>query len=183
MIPANRDPSELHPHVREMLQGILTEMAARGNEVFLVEGFRSFERQNELLAQTPPATTVPGGRSWHNYGLAIDLAFRGDSPFAASHPWSTLGEVGKAAGFDEWGGDWDEFPDRPHLEWHGNFDDIAPALAILLALVPRAAPGTGDPRSGPRRARCQPTGAQRRPTRRRSVRRCASRRRGCAARR
>lgn len=133
MAAANRDPSELHPHVRAMLQVILTEMAARGKEVFLVEGFRSFERQNELLAQIPPTTTVPGGRSWHNYGLAIDLAFKGTSPFAATNPWSMLGEVGKEAGFDEWGGDWEEFPDRPHLEWHGTFNDIAQPLAIRNA--------------------------------------------------
>ncbi len=99
-------------------------------EVRLTSGYRSAKEQNALYAQgrSEPGqvvTNAKAGQSYHNYGLAVDFVIihnnkadydlntdrnRNDIP-----DWQELGELGKALGF-EWGGDWNSFPDYPHLQ-------------------------------------------------------------------
>ncbi|MBQ6458768.1 MAG: M15 family metallopeptidase, partial [Exiguobacterium sp.] len=99
-------------------------------EVRLTSGYRSAKEQNAVYAQgrSEPGrvvTNAKAGQSYHNYGLAVDFVIihnnkadydlntdrnRNDIP-----DWQELGELGKALGF-EWGGDWNSFPDYPHLQ-------------------------------------------------------------------
>lgn len=99
-------------------------------EVRLTSGYRSAKEQNALYAQgrSEPGqvvTNAKAGQSYHNYGLAVDFVIihnnktdydlnsdrnRNDIP-----DWQELGELGKALGF-EWGGEWNSFPDYPHLQ-------------------------------------------------------------------
>ena len=99
-------------------------------EVRLTSGYRSAKEQNALYAQgrSEPGrvvTNAKAGQSYHNYGLAVDFVIihnnetdydlntdrnRNDIP-----DWQELGELGRALGF-EWGGDWNSFPDYPHLQ-------------------------------------------------------------------
>ena len=95
-------------------------MEALGHPVRIVEGYRSFKRQNELYAKgrTLPGvvvTNAKAGESFHNYGCAVDFVFVKEGYNASDVMWETLGQVGKTHGF-EWGGDWKKFPDRPHFE-------------------------------------------------------------------
>lgn len=75
----------------------------RERETFLVEGYRSQQRQEELYAQ---GRTTPGPRvtwtkfSWHTVGLAVDLAFIADDPWNLDHPWERLRATACACGFD-----------------------------------------------------------------------------------
>lgn len=114
--------SSLTPLVQRKAKMVIDEMKRRGHEVYIFEGYRSVTRQNELYAQgrTKPGaivTNAKGGESLHNYGVAVDIVFKvaSKSPWDNSHPWKLLGEVGKMYGF-EWGGDWKQFNDRPHLQ-------------------------------------------------------------------
>lgn len=90
--------------------------------------FRSFKDQNDLYAKgrTRPGKVVTqarGGESFHNYGVAADLAFYNDQgqitwPETGDYAklWTRYGERAKEQGLT-WGGDWRK-PDRPHIEYH-----------------------------------------------------------------
>lgn len=62
-------------------------------------------------------TNARGGQSFHNFGLAIDVVEMNSSgqPIWTNDRWNEIGEIGKSHGF-EWGGDWANFPDRPHFQ-------------------------------------------------------------------
>jgi peptidoglycan hydrolase-like protein with peptidoglycan-binding domain len=124
--------SRLSPAVRNMARETATQMQAEGYRPYIFEGYRSFERQDELYGGGRGVTKVRGGGSWHNYGLAVDIVFynsRGTGPSwdAPSASWQRLGAVGKAKGATEWGGDWGW--DMPHFEFHPNWPGSAYGLA------------------------------------------------------
>lgn len=69
---------------------------------------------------------VPGRArlSFHNYGIAADLAFYNDAgqitwPEQGDYAklWTRYGELAKQQGLT-WGGDWKRGTDRPHIEYH-----------------------------------------------------------------
>ncbi|MEM6269717.1 MAG: M15 family metallopeptidase [Bacteroidota bacterium] len=77
-------------------------------------GFRSFAEQDELKARG--ASTVGGGYSFHNYGMAVDVVEIKDGAALWTNPrWDTIASIGKNLGF-EWGGDWKSFVDKPHFQ-------------------------------------------------------------------
>ena len=90
--------------------------------------YRSFKDQNDLYAKgrTRPGNVVTqarGGESFHNYGLAADLAFYNEKgqitwPETGDYAklWTRYGEQAKKQGLT-WGGDW-KHQDRPHIEYH-----------------------------------------------------------------
>lgn len=117
---ANRDVVKLYPDIRTRLARVMTDMKDHFKPIFIVEGYRSFERQNYLYAQgrtfkdTKKVTNSMPGDSLHNYGLAIDVAFKDTNPFAETHPWEDLKRIVKAHGFTS-GADF-QFVDRPHIQ-------------------------------------------------------------------
>lgn len=96
--------------------------------------FRSFEEQNRLYAKgrTAPGKRVTGargGESWHNYGVAADIAFNNEAGNITwpengdyGRMWTRYGEIAKKQGL-RWGGDWTGLVDRPHIEYHPGFTD------------------------------------------------------------
>lgn len=127
--------SEMNPATVALTEKTCLALQEQGYFPYVVSGFRSFSEQNGIYEQGrskpgPKVTWVRGGGSWHNYGLAVDIAFWNDSGSAPTweehHPWSKLGEEGLKAGFTRWGGD---FGDRPHLEYHPNWGNGASSLA------------------------------------------------------
>ena len=129
----------LHPKVADALSQTITEAKARGMSVAMHMGLRTIEEQDALYAKgrtTPGSivTNAPGGLSWHNYGLAVDVVFKdakGNWTWADSCDWEGLGQVGKMFGF-EWGGDWTRFPDLPHFQMRGKIPSIREAKEILV---------------------------------------------------
>lgn len=106
---------------QEKIDLVLGDAKKAGLDVALFDGFRSFQRQDDLYAQgrTKPGkkvTKARGGQSWHNYGLAADLVFKRDGKWTWDGNWDVLGRIGKRHGL-LWGGDWKGFKDRPHFEW------------------------------------------------------------------
>jgi len=93
----DRDPGNLRPEAKEALACIQDAMP----DVWLVEGYRSPERQRWLYAsgRTRPGPIVTWTLdSHHARGWAFDLAFRGGSPWDARHPWERLREVAATCG-------------------------------------------------------------------------------------
>jgi hypothetical protein len=124
-----------HPKLITVIGVIIRTMEAMGYPVFVVEGLRTLERQQQLYAQgrSKPGrrvTNADGVRNPSNhqakdtgYGHAVDLAFV-DNPLTPetvetwdpTMPWSVFGEIATYHGC-EWGGNWSsKNTDRPHVQ-------------------------------------------------------------------
>jgi peptidoglycan L-alanyl-D-glutamate endopeptidase CwlK len=129
----------LHPKLRKEAIDIYEEILyaltgiARCRFTFT---FRTFAEQDALYAQgrTKPGkiiTNARGGQSYHNYGLAIDIALLvdrdGNGTFETASwdtktdfdgdrksDWQEIVAIFKRYGW-EWGGDW-KFFDAPHFQ-------------------------------------------------------------------
>jgi peptidoglycan LD-endopeptidase CwlK len=129
----------LHPKVADGVSSLINEAKARGMTVAMNMGLRTWEEQDALYAKGRTTfgsvvTNAPGGLSWHNYGLAVDVVFKdvnGNWTWDDSMDWEGLGMVGKMFGF-EWGGDWTKFPDLPHFQMRGKIPSIRQAKDILM---------------------------------------------------
>ena len=124
-------PKELHPAVEEHKNILLDRAAERDIDAVITEGFRSVSEQDELYEQGRVAegeivTRARGGESYHNYGLAVDFALRDDEGEIiwdtaydgngnGQADWIEVADIARSLGF-EWGGDWEDFPDYPHLQ-------------------------------------------------------------------
>lgn len=106
----------LHPDLQLKIRLIQEEMEDMGKPMYLFEGFRSWSRQDELYNKVPKVTNARGGQSYHQYGLAADMIF---TQYKWNPPseswWDDFGKVARKNGL-EWGGDWEGFRDRPHVE-------------------------------------------------------------------
>lgn len=107
---------------RLTVQGVAVPKVLQGRWVKLITS----EKKNSVV------TNAWGGKSYHNYGLAVDICLRhfGDS-FTISSPVKVSGVVydnlrkvyekcgllswAKKCGL-EWGGDWSDFPDYVHFQ-------------------------------------------------------------------
>ena len=126
----SRKLSDLDPVVEQMAWRLIAAAPlVLQRELFVVHTLRTYDEQQSLYEQgrTEPGkivTNARGGSSFHNFGLAMDLAFEQDG---TQHPtWSTagsdiddwrlLGAMGEAIGF-EWGGA-PSFPLRDFGHFH-----------------------------------------------------------------
>jgi peptidoglycan L-alanyl-D-glutamate endopeptidase CwlK len=120
----SRNIDELHPAVKRGAMELMARMRAKGYDVIVTSTYRDNEAQNALyeIGRTKPGSIVTnarGGESVHNYRLAFDIAknIKGqeysDTEFfkAAGAIWMEMG--------GEWGGEWNEFPDMPHMDYTG----------------------------------------------------------------
>lgn len=124
-------PTELHPVVRERSNQLVQQAADKGIVIVITDDFRSAEDQDRLYEQGRTAagsivTHARGGESFHNFGLAIDFAIKTPSENViwdmnydgnqnGKSDWTEVVEIAKTLGF-EWGGDWVQFKDYPHLQ-------------------------------------------------------------------
>jgi len=131
---------ELHPAIRDKVIAAIDNAESRLGPyacIRIVQGLRTISYQDELFAQgrSKPGkivTKAKGGKSWHNYGLAVDCAIlydkdkNGTFEFLswsdiedADHDgdadWMEMVAAFKEQGFD-WGGDWKTLKDEPHFE-------------------------------------------------------------------
>lgn len=121
----------LHPIVAEKMKTLKAEAEALGIRIAITDGFRSETEQDALYRKGRSApgnivTNAKGGQSYHNYGLAIDFAIRAkngdvlwdmeyDGNRNGKADWMEVVGIAKQLGFS-WGGDWESFPDYPHLQ-------------------------------------------------------------------
>lgn len=122
----SRDPYELHPIVRGMLEQHVKECEERGVDLLVTSTWRDGESQNALYNQgrTKPGkivTNAKPGQSWHNWRAAYDIV-----PLVNGKPvwgtagddlllWKQVGLCGLLCGL-EWGGLW-KSPDYPHFQF------------------------------------------------------------------
>jgi peptidoglycan L-alanyl-D-glutamate endopeptidase CwlK len=108
----------LHRNVQPKARQLVQLAAKNGIIVKITSGTRTYAEQDKLFYSGAGVTKARGGFSNHNFGLAFDLTiFRGDAPIWDSPQYKTLGLYGKTLGLT-WGGDWEGFPDEPHMEFH-----------------------------------------------------------------
>lgn len=98
-----------------------------GRGMRVSEGVRTIEYQARLYAQGrtspgPVVTFAKPGDSHHHYGCALDACFTGPDPYLAKMKtveadflWKEFGRLAQAHGL-VWGGIWDKFMDRPHVQ-------------------------------------------------------------------
>lgn len=126
--------------VQPLARRSLNAIKASGRNVRMISGTRSYEAQNALFRKGrfgnpgPRVTNARGGQSWHNFGLAWDIALFTDAGayLAATPPYAAASLAGKIAGL-EWGGDWKSFPDTPHYQLASGGERIAVARARFEA--------------------------------------------------
>ena len=120
---ANREWALLDAEFRQRLLVVFQVMKERhGIEAVLLEGYRSPERQSQLHALGPTVTRAGAFESYHQYGLAADVAFLKDGRVVISErdPWAMQGYELLGAAAQElglvWGGGWRTLKDYGHVE-------------------------------------------------------------------
>lgn len=134
--PPSRDMLLLAPLFAEKVFTLIRDMEARGHDPIVFEGFRSDERQAWLYAcgrefddgRGVVTKAATARKSWHRYGLAVDIISRSKRWDAQVRFWVDLRciatELGLTSGSD-WnrngipvGDDPDEhLADAPHTQW------------------------------------------------------------------
>lgn len=114
----------MNPDFVDRVNGMIEQLRGEGFDVRVIAGFRSFAEQQQRYDQGrqtpgPIETDFQGGHSWHNYGLAVDIALNDDDgspawPEDSSPFWQRLGDVAVVHG-TTWGG-LRGYP--PHVEYH-----------------------------------------------------------------
>lgn len=144
----NFDPSHhlarLHPALRKRFISVVAALAARGMRIRITDGLRTFAEQDKLYRKGRHlvngelkciyhkcrgiVTNARGGRSNHNYGLALDCYPVIDGKIYFDVPKSPAAlkqrflEVQKAIGVESeragltWGGRWTNPYDPPHVQ-------------------------------------------------------------------
>lgn len=119
---------ELRVDMRVLVDRWLSDLAAQGIKLRILETRRTWERQEWLYqsGRGRPGRIVTNlrGRSSKarhvaNPGMAtaLDFAFPGPKPFDDDHPWVEVGEAWEALG-GVWGGRW-KMRDLGHIQWDG----------------------------------------------------------------
>jgi len=122
----NKRIKKLHPKIQRDVALMINEAENQlGLKFRLTNGFRSIQEQNNLYNQgrtTPGSkvTNAKGGKSYHNYGLAIDLVVidsnrKADYKNQPKNGKKLYNTIAKKYGF-EWGGNWKTFKDYPHFQ-------------------------------------------------------------------
>lgn len=130
----------LHPAVRSEVAATIDKVESGfppNMKVRIVQGLRTIKEQDALYAKGrtspgPKVTNARGGKSFHNYGIAIDFAIMYDKDNNGSFEelswdllkdgdkdgrkdWDEVTVAFEAVGW-EWGGRWRTFVDYPHLQ-------------------------------------------------------------------
>lgn len=120
----------LHPVVGSLAKELLRRSSNTGIPIVVTQTLRTPEEQDYLysLGRTRPGkvvTNARGGYSYHNYGLAFDIALLNGSHYCYDTKISVndieipdfleVGNLGEFLGL-EWGGKW-KFVDIPHFQY------------------------------------------------------------------
>lgn len=123
IISADRRWHKMNPRYKQRLLMVFKIMQQRyGYEMVLLEGYRSPERQN-ALAGNSHITRAKAFQSYHQFGLAADIAFKRNGKMVISEldPWTMrgyqlYGTIAESVGLT-WGGRWTSIQDYGHSEY------------------------------------------------------------------
>jgi peptidoglycan L-alanyl-D-glutamate endopeptidase CwlK len=118
----NRRIKKLHPKVKSTFIAFINKAETTlGKQLRITSGLRTIKDQNKLFEQgrTRPGnivTNARGGKSYHNFGLAVDIVEIKNGKALWNNPdWNEIAALGKSLGL-EWGGDWVSIKDKPHFQ-------------------------------------------------------------------
>ena len=126
----SRKLTDLHPILQELALKLIRNCKEMGISIVLTQTLRTFAEQDVIYAQgrTKPGrivTNARGGESYHNYGLAFDVAVKSkygltwdelaDTNDDLVADYHQVGEIAEELGL-EWGGRW-KFRDIPHYQY------------------------------------------------------------------
>ena len=119
-LPMIVDLDALHPYFRDKVITLIALCKAKGIELAVVESYRTHSKQNEYQSMGNKYTRAAGGKSKHQYGLAVDVVPMIDSVAQWNNVklWRKVGVIGEQLGL-RWGGRWRELYDPGHFEWTG----------------------------------------------------------------
>ncbi len=119
-LPMIADLDALHPYFRDKVITLISLCKAKGIELAVVESYRTHSKQNEYKAMGKKYTRTSGGKSKHQYGLAVDIVPMIDSVAQWNNIklWRKVGAIGEQLGL-RWGGRWKSLYDPGHFEWTG----------------------------------------------------------------
>ena len=111
----------LYPDVKRLAKKLLVVMENKNKPIYIVPvtgTFRNIKQQNTLSSNV---TNAGGLQSYHQYGIAFDVAFKDYNWSPPSFDWwNELGKEGEKLGLI-WGG---SFQDYGHFEWHGRNESM-----------------------------------------------------------
>ncbi len=114
----------LAPGFRKKLTAMLAHMSSLGFDPVIAESCRSDERQAWLYGfgrdwddgRGKVTNAMTGDHSWHKFGLAVDVISLSNGWDAPDAFWNALGACAHVQGLS-WGGAWEGFADRPHVQY------------------------------------------------------------------
>lgn len=117
-LPMIADLNSLHPYFRDKIVELIHLCKAQGIELAVVESFRTHAKQAEYFGMGRKYTRSKGGKSKHQYGLAVDVVPIVDSAAVWDNTllWKKIGVTGEKLGL-RWGGRWRAPYDPAHFEW------------------------------------------------------------------
>lgn len=128
---SDRAIGTLHPLLQQMARRLVLVSYQNGHEIVVTSGLRTLEEQAALYAKgrTEPGNIVTNakpGYSYHNYGLAFDVALvidgkvNYDAKVDVDHDtmsdYEEVGFYGEEIGL-EWGGRFKTIVDLPHFQY------------------------------------------------------------------
>ena len=125
---------QVHPKLAALVRQMADQLAQSGVSIRVTQGLRSWNEQLALWLKGRDAqgnivdpkkvvTKAAPGHSWHNFGLAVDVApFTDNTPdWNLEHPaWKKIVAVGESLGLTS-GSEWRTFPDWPHFQLTGKW--------------------------------------------------------------
>lgn len=133
--------SKVHPRVKDLALSFLADVDV---DVMITHGLRTFAEQAALYAKGRTAagkivTYAQAGRSYHNYGLAIDFVPLNLKKQAiwntTDERWERAIKVAESKGFES-GARWEKLKDYPHLQL--TFGLSTKELAAMYATADRS---------------------------------------------
>lgn len=128
----------IYPPLADKLRQMAGMLEQEGIAIRVVQALRTWAEQDDLYAQGRTkagsiVTNCPGGKSYHNFGLAVDCVPSTQGPgqpftpdWNNQHPtWQRMVAVGTSLGLDS-GATWRTFKDYPHFQLTGRFPEGAP---------------------------------------------------------
>ena len=124
-LPMIADLNSLHPYFRDRIYQLINNCRAKGIELAVVESYRTHAKQSEYFHMGRKYTRSAGGKSKHQYGLAVDVVPIKDSVAIWDNValWKKIGAEGEKLGL-RWGGRWRSPYDPAHFEWSGGLTTI-----------------------------------------------------------
>jgi len=140
-LPMIADLEALHPYFRDRVVELIRVCQDAGITLAIVESYRTPAKQAEYYAMGKKYTSTPGGKSRHQYGLAVDVVPIVDSVAVWDNHrlWKKIGMAGEHLGL-RWGGRWRALYDPGHFEWSGGLSRYELAKG-KLPMIPASRSG------------------------------------------